>query len=179
MADEEIDVVETGEPKSGKKRLIMAVAGVLFVAIVAIAAYMFLGDSRDTPATPTDIADPGAISRAVEDGSGPEAGDAIYVGMPRPFVFNVPGDERDRLVQIKVQLLVRGTDNEDIAKRHIPLIEGTLLQVFSSMTADELQTAEGKDKIRELGLEQVREVLREVTGSSVVDEVLFNGFVLQ
>lgn len=178
MADDEIDVVEP-EAK-GKKKLILGIIGLLVVAGISVGAYLFLAGGDDSVDTPSEIADPGDISRAVqEDGVGPQAGDAIYVGMPRPFVFNVPGEERDRLVQIKVQLLVRGSNNEELAKRHIPLIEGTLLQAFSSMTADELQTAEGKDRIRALGRDKVREVLAEVAGRPVVDEVLFNGFVLQ
>jgi flagellar FliL protein len=40
--------------------------------------------------------------------------------MPRPFVFNVAGGQRDRLVQIKIQLMVRGTADETLAKQNIP-----------------------------------------------------------
>lgn len=179
MADEpENDVVE---PAGKKRKLLIIIGAFVVVAILAVAAYFLLlsGGSQNSD-VPDELADPADISRAASSGSESRpVGDAIYIGMPRPFVFNVPGDERDRLVQIKVQLMVRGTDNEDRAKRHIPLIEGTLLQVFSSMTAEELQTAEGKDKIRELGLERLQQVLREVTGQSIVEEVLFTGFVLQ
>ena len=62
-----------------------------------------------------------SAARAIESpapAAGPgnaEKGTALYVAMPRPFVFNVPGSGRDRLVQIKVQLLVRGSDNEELA----------------------------------------------------------------
>lgn len=176
MADED-DAVATDGEKKGKKKLIIIVAAVVVVAGIATAALLLFGGSE--PAAPAAEGGAADTSAAVNGPTGPAAGDAIYVGMPRPFVFNVPGDERDRMVQIKVQLLVRGTNNEELSKRHIPLIEGTLLQAFSSMTADELQTEAGKERIRALGLERVRSVLTEVAGTPVIDEVLFTGFVLQ
>jgi len=108
-----------------------------------------------------------------------EMGTALYVAMPRPFVFNVPGAGRDRLVQIKVQLLVRGSDNEELAKTHIPLIEGTLLQAFSTSNADDLVTEAGKIELREQAVTEVQKALKDITGSDVVERVLFTGFVMQ
>ncbi|WP_234418518.1 flagellar basal body-associated protein FliL [Dongshaea marina] len=105
--------------------------------------------------------------------------EAVYVGMPRPFVFNVAGTPRDRLVQIKVQLLVRGTENEAFAKQHVPLIEGTLLRVFSAETAAQLETLQGKDQLRQKSLDEVRKSLEKLTGVPVVEKVLFTGFVMQ
>ena len=100
--------------------------------------------------------------------------------MPRPFVFNVPGGGRDRLVQIKVQLLVRGSDNEELVKTHIPLIEGTLLQTFSMSNAEDLVTEAGKIELREQAVSEVKKALEENDiGSNVVERVLFTGFVMQ
>ncbi len=112
-------------------------------------------------------------------GSSLKIGSALYVAMPRPFVFNVPGSSRDRIVQIKVQLLVRGEVNEETAKKHIPLIEGTLLSVFSTTTADELSTSSGKETLRFSALEKVQKALMDVEGSKVIERVLFTGFVMQ
>lgn len=106
-------------------------------------------------------------------------GSALYVGMPRPFVFNVPGAGRDRLVQIKVQLLVRGDANEEAAKRHIPLIEGTLLSIFSTANADALSTSAGKADLRTKSLQEVQQSLSEIEGNKVVEKILFTGFVMQ
>ncbi len=82
-------------------------------------------------------------------------------------------------MQIKVQLLVRGTANEELAKLHIPLIEGTLLSVFSSASVEELSTQEGKDRIRENSLIETQKALKEITGKVVVEKILFTGFVMQ
>ena len=99
--------------------------------------------------------------------------------MPRPFIFNVPGAGRDRLVQIKVQLMVRGSDNEELAKMHIPMIEGTLLKVFSTANADDLVTEAGKVALKDQSLREVQKALNEIAGNAVVEQVLFTGFVMQ
>lgn len=104
---------------------------------------------------------------------------SLYVGMPRPFVFNVAGAQRDRLVQIKIQLMVRGTADETLAKQNIPLIEGTLLRVFSAASAEQLMTFEGKEKLRKDSLEECRRVLKDLVSSPVIEQVLFTGFVMQ
>lgn len=181
MADEELQV-EDGGKKKGKMMLIIIIAVVLVGG--GAAAYFLLFAGGDEPAAEqlaeTDAAAAAAAATAPAAGPGnAEMGTALYVAMPRPFVFNVPGSGRDRLVQIKVQLLVRGSDNEELAKTHIPLIEGTLLQAFSTSNADDLVTEAGKIELREQAVIEVQKALKDITGSDVVERVLFTGFVMQ
>lgn len=178
MADEELQVEEGGEKKS-KLMLIIIIAVVVIGG--AAGAYFFLFAGSDEPAAEqlpeTEAA---AAAAPATQGGGAEIGTALYVAMPRPFVFNVPGGGRDRLVQIKVQLLVRGSDNEELVKTHIPLIEGTLLQTFSMSNAEDLVTEAGKIELREQAVSEVKRALEENDiGSNVVERVLFTGFVMQ
>jgi flagellar FliL protein len=178
MADEELQVEEGGKKKS-KLMLIIIIAVVVIGG--AAGAYFFLFAGSDEPAAEqlpeTEAA--AAAAPATQGGSA-EIGTALYVAMPRPFVFNVPGGGRDRLVQIKVQLLVRGSDNEELVKTHIPLIEGTLLQTFSMSNAEDLVTEAGKIELREQAVSEVKKALEENDiGSNVVERVLFTGFVMQ
>ena len=106
-------------------------------------------------------------------------GTALYVPMPRPFRFNVPGAARDRFVEIRVQLLVRGTENEEEAKKHVPLIESTLLAVFSMSNADDLGTSAGKTSLKQRALIEVQKEMTDITGNKIVEQVLFTGFVMQ
>lgn len=99
--------------------------------------------------------------------------------MPRPFRFNVPGAARDRFVEIRVQLLVRGGDNEEEAKKHIPLIESTLLNVFSLSNADDLATSAGKASLKQKALIEVQKIMTEITDNKIIEQVLFTGFVMQ
>jgi len=176
MAEEaSLEIEETGK---SKKKLIIIIVAVLLI-IGGAAGYFFMSGS-DTPVETLDeetAMSTDAPSAAAGDSA--EMGSALYVAMPRPFVFNVPGSSRDRIVQIKVQLLVRGEVNEETAKKHIPLIEGTLLSVFSTTTADELSTSSGKETLRFSALEKVQKALMDVEGSKVIERVLFTGFVMQ
>lgn len=181
MAEEELQMEEGGG--KSKKMLIIIIVAVVLVAGGAAAFFLMGGDDESEMAEAAgEMAEEGAMEDGAEDAgeAGPaKVGTALYVAMPRPFVFNVPGAGRDRLVQIKVQLMVRGTDNEEATKIHIPLIEGTLLKVFSTANADDLVTEAGKAAIRDQSVREVQKVMQDVEGRQVVEKVLFTGFVMQ
>ncbi|MDX3773751.1 flagellar basal body-associated protein FliL [Chromatiaceae bacterium AAb-1] len=167
-AEKDLEIVDG----KGKKntRIIIIVTAAVVVAVVA-GYFLFAGGKPATPA---------ASQAATEETQNAAAyGDALYVPLPRPFVFNIPGTARDRMVQIKVQLLVRGTNNDTIAKRHIPLIESSLLKTFSSANADELATVAGRDALKNKALSDLQQSLISVVNTVVVEEVLFTQFVMQ
>lgn len=168
--------LEIGEGAAKKKKLIIIGGAALLLVVIAVVAVLMMSGDSDAP-----VAEEAAVAEtaAVDPNAAPSKGSALYVSMPRPFIFNVPGATKDRLVQIKVQLLVRGSGNEESAKVHIPLIESTLLRTFSTSNAEELITVEGKENLKKKALKEVQEALIGVAGSEVVEEVLFTGFVMQ
>ena len=168
--------LEIGESAAKKKKLIIIGGATLLLVVIAVVAVLMMSGDSDAP-----VAEEAAVAEtaAVDPNAAPNKGSALYVSMPRPFIFNVPGATKDRLVQIKVQLLVRGSGNEESAKVHIPLIESTLLRTFSTSNAEELITVEGKENLKKKALKEVQEALTGVAGSEVVEEVLFTGFVMQ
>jgi flagellar FliL protein len=174
MAEEELKMEEGGK----KSKLIIIIIAVVVLIVGGGAAYYFLmGD--DDNAMPVVAGEPTVQGEEGEASGLVKTGTAMYVAMPRPFVFNVPGTNRDRLVEIKVQLMMRGSDNEEQAKMHIPLIEGTLLKIFSTANADDLATEAGKIAIRDSALKEVQKTMLDVSGNQTVEEVLFTGFVMQ
>ncbi len=173
MADEEELQIETGD----NKKKIFIFAGIATVLLIILGVGLFFVFSGDDDA---DAAPVVAIESAEpEEETREEQGAAYYVAMPRPFVFNVPGQKRERLVQIKVQLMVRGAINEEAAKTHIPLIEGRLLTVFSHANAEDLVTEAGKTALRKQSLREVQLAFQNIEGRKVVEQVLFTGFVMQ
>ncbi|PKM17352.1 MAG: flagellar basal body-associated protein FliL [Gammaproteobacteria bacterium HGW-Gammaproteobacteria-15] len=173
MAAEKDLVIAEGSAK--KKWLLLGGGAALVVVLIVVGLMLFTGSDSNNAASASDEA-----SGVVSTPGGKDAkGSALYVPLPRPFVFNVPGASRDRMVQIKVQLLVRGTNNETIAMRHIPLVEGSLLETFSAANADELVTVAGRDALKNKALSDLQQAMIEVVGSVVVEEVLFTGFVMQ
>ena len=140
--------------------------------IIASALWFFIGASDGS-------ADSDNADGAAETQEPVNVGASYYVGMPRPFLFNLPGASRSRLVEIKVQLMVRGADDGILIKKHIPLIEDALLTTFSSADVQKLTSLAGKDEMRQLALLNVQNTLQPVTGRKVVEKVLFTGFIMQ
>ncbi|QFI36669.1 flagellar basal body-associated protein FliL [Moritella marina ATCC 15381] len=165
--DKDLKIEDRG--KGNKKIIIIAVILVLALAGGAAAFFLLSDDST--------VADSAEVVTKTVDKSANQT--AYYVAMPRPFVFNIIGLKRERLVQIKVQLMVRGSDNQDLAKANIPLVESTLLQVFSATTEQQLATYEGKELLRTDSLTNVNEILTKYTGVAAIEKILFSGFVMQ
>jgi flagellar FliL protein len=183
MADEENEKeLELDNP--GKKKKIIIIIAIVAALAISGAAFFFMGGDPEVTQAELDAAlDSGEASAEGEEGvalkTGADTGTALYVPMPRPFRFNVPGAARDRFVEIRVQLLVRGSDNEEAAKKHVPLIESTLLAVFSQSNADDLSTSAGKTSLKQKSLAEVQKIMTDVEESHVVEKVLFTGFVMQ
>ena len=170
MADDN-DLKIDDKGKGNKKIIIIAVILILTLAGAGAAFFFLSGDDETSATGDAEVATQSVDNKATES--------AYYVAMPRPFVFNIVGLKRERLVQIKVQLMVRGTDREKVAKTNIPLIESTLLQVFSATTEQQLSTYDGKELLRSDSLASVNEILTKYTGEGIVEKILFSGFVMQ
>ncbi len=160
---------ENAAPKSKKKLIIIIVAVVVLLAAGGGGAFFML--SGDDPAA-SDETVPEATTETTEKG-------ANYVPMPRPFVFNVLEGKRDRTVQIKVQLMVNTKSSEAIIRKHIPLLESTLVSVFGSATIEQLRSPEGKSELRQKALDELNAATTMVEESALIHTVLFTGFVLQ
>lgn len=180
MADEELQIEDAGG-KKGKMMLIIIIVLVLIAGGGVAYFFLFAGDDPVAQQQSESGAAAGAAGSedVMEESGDAQMGSALYVAIPQPITFHIPGGGRERTVQIKIQLLVRGTDNEETAKVNIPLIQGALLRVFSSSNADDLVTEAGKIELREKALEEVQEAMRKYTGKDVVEQVLFTGFVMQ
>jgi len=186
MADDKEDDKVDGdlvieEPGKSKKLIIIIIVAVLVLLGGGGAGYYFLMGSDEEVASQVPLDGDSEVGgeAAVEDESQAKLGTALYVAMPRAFRFNIPGASRDRFVEIRVQLLVRGADNEEKAKMHIPSIESTLLNVFSLAKADDLATSAGKVALKQQSLVAVQQVMIDIEDSATVEQVLFTGFVMQ
>lgn len=144
-----------------KRKLILIII-VLLLAGAGGGAYLMLTSSGDQ-----------AAKEPVVDTQ------ALYVSLSKPFIFPVMAGRRERLVQIEAQLMVRGSQGQVEAQRHLPLLESTLLTVFSRQTADNYITAEGKLTVRQEALDELNAVLTEETGNPLVEKVLFTSIVMQ
>lgn len=165
MADEEVQ----GEAPKGKGKLIIIIVVVVVLLLGGGGAAFFLMGS-DEPAAEEQA--------AVEEVALP-TDPVAYVNIPQPFLFNVTGDKKDRLVQIKVQLMVRGSENEELARYHSPLIESSLLSTFATATVEQLRSANGRVELRDRATDDIKASLSRAVGQPVIERVLFTDFVIQ
>lgn len=173
--NESLSLDEEAQPAGGKKKLIIIIVAVLLTLIAAGAGAYFVFFSGDEEQPKEEVA--AEVSEAKEED--PALSGVNYVPMPRPIVFNVMEGKRDRTVQIKVQLMVISSKNETLARKHIPLLEGTLVKVFSSASAQQLRRPEGRDELRATALQKLNEATTRLEGVALIHAVLFTGFVLQ
>ncbi|WP_256383088.1 flagellar basal body-associated protein FliL [Photobacterium toruni] len=153
-----------------KKTLIMSLVILLVMAVIGGGIWFFTAPSAESKIA--NVSSEEALQTALKMS-------AYYIVLPEPFIFNVSGQERDRVVQIKVQLMVRGERNEALAKKHVPLVESVLLQTFSATTVEQLRQPQGREQLRQLALTAVQATMNKMTNMPVVERVLFTGFVMQ
>ncbi len=167
MAEEDLG---TEAPKGKKKLLIIIIAAVVLLAGGGGAAFFMMGSGGDEAA-----ADAEQKTEQVAAPTDPVS----YVNIAQPFVFNVTGDAKDRLVQIKVQLMVRGSENENLARYHSPLVESSLLASFASATVEQLRTPNGRIELRDKATDDIKAALNQAVGKPVIVKVPFTDFVMQ
>ncbi|MHA2828381.1 flagellar basal body-associated protein FliL [Vibrio harveyi] len=166
MAEEQLQGADA--PKGKSKLLIIIIAVVVLLVGGGAAAFFLMGSDEPAQAEQTD-------QTQVQTAAEPIA----YVNIAQPFIFNVTGDRRDRLVQIKAQLMVRGSENEQLARYHSPLIESSLLSTFASATVEQLRSPTGRVELRDRASDDIKAALNAAVGKPVIEKVLFTDFVIQ
>ncbi|MGR5407824.1 flagellar basal body-associated protein FliL [Vibrio sp. PNB22_8_1] len=155
-------------PKGKSKLLIIIIAVVALLVGGGAAAFFFMGSDE---LAQREYAQQAQAATA--------AAPIAYVNIPQPFIFNVTGDRRDRLVQIQAQLMVRGSENEQLARYHSPLIESSLLSTFASATVEQLRSPSGRVELRDRASDDIKAALNVAVGKPVIEKVLFTDFVIQ
>jgi flagellar FliL protein len=202
MAEEDLSLEEPKEgdgdatESSGSNKKLIIIIAVLATVIVlggAVAAWLLLGSDDEAEATTqeqTELvdADMGADDNAeAGDASEPETkkiapppkGEAIYVGIPDPFLVNIQSGKRSRMMQVRVQLMVRSEEAEDAVKLHMPLIRNNLLDFFSTADGEVVSTREGRKELKDEAFKVAQEVVLEQAGFEAIEMLLFTGFVIQ
>lgn len=166
MAEEQLQGADA--PKGKSKLLIIIIAVVVLLLGGGAAAFFLMGSDE-----------PAQAAQAEQTQAQTAAAPIAYVNIAQPFIFNVTGDRRDRLVQIKAQLMVRGSENEKLARYHSPLIESSLLSTFASATVEQLRSPTGRVELRDRASDDIKAALNAAVGKPVIEKVLFTDFVIQ
>ncbi|MGM8227505.1 flagellar basal body-associated FliL family protein [Cellvibrio sp. ARAG 10.3] len=156
--------------KQKRKKLILIIGAVLLLVGISVGVTLtLLSVFSDAPA-----ADAEAASEAE-----PTKQPAIYYPLSPAFVVNFEDRGRSRFLQAELTLLLRDPDVPKALDMHMPAIRNALVMLLSGQSFETLQTAEGKEALREQALVKIQEVLQQEIGKPGIEQVLFVNFVMQ
>ena len=180
---------EATEGKGGNKTLIIIIAVLAAIVVIgggAAAYFLLTGDDEDPQAVVTEVADDAASTEGAEAGEEPAKkippppkGDVIYVTMPDPLLVNITSGKRTRMMQVRVNFMVRSKEAEDALKLHMPLVRNNLLDYLSTADAEEVRTREGRNKVKDEAFNIAQEVMMQQAGFEAIEMLLFTDFVVQ
>jgi flagellar FliL protein len=111
---------------------------------------------------------------------GEEAGakNTLYYAIDPPLVVNFEDGSVVRFLQITMEVMAHDQKAIDGVQKNIPLIRNNLLLLMSNRNYQSMMSREGKEKLRQEALTEVRAVQKK-EGSPDVDDLLFTSFVVQ
>ncbi|MDA8693844.1 flagellar basal body-associated FliL family protein [Pseudomonadales bacterium] len=101
-----------------------------------------------------------------------------YVAIEPALVTNYGGPGRLRYMSVEVSLRVSGVEAENSVSHHMPQIKDTLLNLFAVQTNETIETAQGKETLRQQSFEEVSSVLLEEEKETLLEDILFTSFVV-
>lgn len=103
----------------------------------------------------------------------------LYYAMEPAFVVNYQDLQALRFLQVGVQVMAYSQADLDALKANEPLARNALVMLFSGQTYDALISREGKEKLREDALQELRKVIAEHASKDSLQAVYFTSFVMQ
>lgn len=177
MADDDEQSEQPEESGGGKKKLIITIVIGLVLVGLSVGGTLFALKMMggDEVVAEGEGGESSAEAEPVEEVKRP----AIYYPLKPTIIVNFNARGRQRFLQAEVSLLVREDDVVAAIEEHSTMLQHGLLMLFSGQDYTEMQTAEGKELLRQLSLEEVQRMLEQEIGKPGVEQVLFTNFVMQ
>lgn len=178
MAEENAEAQPENAGGGKKKLILLVVIGLLLVGLSVggtLVALKFMGGDE---ASGSDSAEAEAAAAAAAEEEARQL-PAIYYPLKPTIIVNFNARGRQRFLQADVSLMVREDDVVAAIEEHSTMLQHGLLMLFSGQDYTELQTAEGKELLRQMALEEVQRLLEQEIGKAGVEQVLFTNFVMQ
>jgi flagellar FliL protein len=157
-------------PKALKTRRGLIVGGAVAVVVLAAVgggAYYYL--SRDAATGTAADAAPAAPVHKV----------ALYLTLKPDFIVNSTAVGQRRYLQTSLSVMTRDQAVIDALNAHAPIVRGALINLLADQDFMTLQTAEGKQALRDKMRSTIDATLTKEGGAAGIEAVLFNGFVMQ
>lgn len=106
-------------------------------------------------------------------------GQARYIHLEPAFVLNYGTTGRMKYLRTEVALLVRSPESAALVSRHRPYIRNNLVMLMSAQEPDIMNTADGRESLRQVALDEVRALMLVLENNEHVEELYFNNFIVQ
>ena len=84
-----------------------------------------------------------------------------------------------KYIRCDIQFMTMNPESLAAIEKHAPTLRHELLMLMSDQDGGQLQTADGKENLRQEAITLTRKVMQELTGKSAVDDLFFTAFFVQ
>lgn len=103
---------------------------------------------------------------------------SLFYPIDPPLVVNFEDGSAVRFLQISMEIMGKDQKGIDSVQKNMPMIRNNLLLLMSNRDYQSLMSREGKEKLRQEALTEIRAVQKKQGGADVED-LLFTSFVVQ
>jgi flagellar FliL protein len=103
----------------------------------------------------------------------------LYTRIDPTIVVSFQSGSQVRFLQVTLEAMARDQASIEAFELHSPKIRNNLLMLLGSQSLEDMATREGKERVRQLALEEVRNALAEDAKSAKIEDLYFTSFVVQ
>jgi flagellar FliL protein len=164
------EISEEKKEKSGSKLLLIIIIALLLILLIigGLVAYFLLTNTSEQNTNPQ------TQEKVVKK----KVSDMAQIGPIYPldqFIVNLVSNNADRYLKCKVSLELDSQDLQNEIDKKLPAVRDTIINILSSKTVEEIQTAKGKEKLKE----EIKRKLNEMLTTGEIRHVYFTEFVIQ
>jgi len=163
-ADPKPDSAEVAPAPKSKKKLIIMIAAAVILAGGGGAGWYFTHQKSD--------------HKSVEAKHEEPAHAPVFVTL-EAFTVNLQPDPDDKFLQTEISLQVDNPEQAELMKAQMPAVRSRLLMLLTSKTASEISTSEGKQKLSDEIIAEVKKPFAKGAKPQEVTGVFFTSFVIQ
>jgi len=162
---------EKEEKKEGGSKLLLIIIIVLLLLLLIIGgvvAYFLLSSNNEDQNQPQQpkIEKKHKVSDMAEIGP-------IYP--LDPFIVNLVSTNANRYLKCKIDLELDSPELQQEVDKKLPAIRDLIIQILSSKSVEEIQTAKGKEKLKE----EIKRKINSILTTGEIKHVYFTEFVIQ
>lgn len=153
------------EGKKSKSKMLIIIAALVLAAGGGGGAWYFMGHKAD------------AAEKGAQAKPNPAA-PPVFAQM-EPFTVNLQADGGEQFLQTAFTLKVGSQADVDAIKLYLPQVRSRVLLLLSSKRGADIATVEGKKKLAEEIIEQLKQPFAKGSQPLDVSDVFFTAFVIQ